>query len=312
MGYWIETADYADKFDLPDEQFEGLCKWVAIQCANRGDKLIPIPQDRSRIRAFVVISCGKDIASMRRERELIEAGNAWWSDLDDDTFWCEWDRKNSICDKIQSLDEFLAKFSHVVPLIRIVHETAISNDDRFDLIAKQPPDELQDWSKNEALINGIVRIARKILKSSHKTKETEEGGKNVFSVIEELEPTEMYHAAKTHTNEPYEVALVEIDPDALKDLEAIMPQTLTKKDIANAVFDGTFRANARFQEPLDETPIEKIHRLRCDDVDWKFIGRTIYEEEHGENIDEAILDTYVDKLRQQHKREYPEYYRASK
>ena len=87
---------------------------------------------------------------------------------------------------------------------------------------------------------------------------------------------------------------------------------LTKDVIADAVFDGTYRANARFKEPIDEAPIEKVHRLRCDGVEWKYIGRTIYREENKKDIDEKDLPSYVDTLRQQHKREYPEYYQVKK
>ena len=83
---------------------------------------------------------------------------------------------------------------------------------------------------------------------------------------------------------------------------------LTKKDIADGAFDGTRRALARFINPRDETPIEKVHRLRCDDVEWKYIARTIYKEENGKNIDESDLDSEVKRLQKQHKREYPEFY----
>ena len=83
-------------------------------------------------------------------------------------------------------------------------------------------------------------------------------------------------------------------------------------EIENAAFRGTFRAFARFKEPIDEAPIEKIHRLRCDGVEWKYIGRIIYREENGKDIAENDLDHYVDQLRQQHKREYPEHYPAKK
>ena len=101
--------------------------------------------------------------------------------------------------------------------------------------------------------------------------------------------------------------------DFLRQIQtAIGTGGLTKKDIADATFDGVFRANARFKEPIDEAPIEKVHRLRCDDVEWKFIGRIIYEEEHGEHIDEKNLPAYVDALRKQHKREYPEFYETQK
>ena len=87
---------------------------------------------------------------------------------------------------------------------------------------------------------------------------------------------------------------------------------LSKKDIANSVFDASYRAMARFMRPIDEVAIEKVHRLRCDGVEWKYIGRTIYREENGKDISEEDLPTYVDSLRKQHKRQYPDHYPTEK
>jgi len=87
---------------------------------------------------------------------------------------------------------------------------------------------------------------------------------------------------------------------------------LSKKDIADSVFDASYRAMARFMRPIDEVAIEKVHRLRCDGVEWKYIGRTIYREENGKDISEEDLPTYVDSLRKQHKRQYPDHYPTEK
>ena len=83
-------------------------------------------------------------------------------------------------------------------------------------------------------------------------------------------------------------------------------------ELEKVIFDSAYRAMARFQEPLDEVSIEKIHRLRCDNVEWKFIGRTIYREEHGADIDEKDLEKYTDSLRKQHRRQYPNFYDTEK
>ena len=83
---------------------------------------------------------------------------------------------------------------------------------------------------------------------------------------------------------------------------------LTKKDIADGTFDGAFRAQARFDPPVDETPIEKVHRFRCDDVDWKYTVRTIYREEHGKDIDEDLLPAEVKRWQKKHTAAYPHFY----
>jgi len=88
-------------------------------------------------------------------------------------------------------------------------------------------------------------------------------------------------------------------------------QIINIESMAKPTFDGTYRAMARFQEPIDESSIEKAHRLRCDKISWKYIGRVLYREEYGRHIDEKDLSAYVDKLRQQHKREYPEFYKPT-
>lgn len=106
--------------------------------------------------------------------------------------------------------------------------------------------------------------------------------------------------------------MTEAVESAEESVEANTANILSKKDIADATFEGTYRAITRFQEPADEVPIEKVHRLRCDDVEWKFIGRIIYREEHNKEIDEKDLPNYVDNLRKQHKRQYPDFYATEK
>ena len=136
-------------------------------------------------------------------------------------------------------------------------------------------------------------------------------------VIEE--PIEMYSVAKMHTSEPYEAAIVEIDPDVRKSLHNDITAPLIEKldevvaavynntrNQERATFNGSFRAFARFKEPEDEVAIEKIHRLRCDDVEWNYIGRVIYHEEEGKEIPEADLPGFVNALQQRYKRAYPD------
>jgi len=107
--------------------------------------------------------------------------------------------------------------------------------------------------------------------------------------------------------------LVEVSPKSIEDSDNTVPNVnvvnqLTKKDIADGAFDGTRRALARFITQKDETPIEQVHRLRCDDVEWKYIARTIYKEENEKEIAESDLDSEVKRLQKQHRRNYPEFY----
>ena len=93
---------------------------------------------------------------------------------------------------------------------------------------------------------------------------------------------------------------------------AVNVQIINIESIAKPTFEGTYRAMARFQEPIDESLIEKAHRLRCDKIPWKYIGRVLYREESGQEIEETDLPAYVDRLKKQHRREYPEFYRPGK
>jgi hypothetical protein len=70
-------------------------------------------------------------------------------------------------------------------------------------------------------------------------------------------------------------------------------------DIENAVFNGAFRAQARFEEPVDEVDIEKIHRLKMDGWKWKDIVR-----EFNPACPDNLLDSEVKRLSEQHRREY--------
>jgi len=84
---------------------------------------------------------------------------------------------------------------------------------------------------------------------------------------------------------------------------------LSKKDIADAAFVGMFRTMTRFKEPENETPMDKIHRLHHEGVKWKEIAKKIYYDEHGDPIHEKDLKKYVDKLRQQYKKVFPDSYK---
>ena len=100
--------------------------------------------------------------------------------------------------------------------------------------------------------------------------------------------------------------------DLQREMLAVLKEIKEKTPTEKIIFDSVYRAVARFIPPRDEVPIEKVHRLRCDNVEWKYIGRIIYQEENGEKIDEKDLPSYVDQLRKQHKREYPEFYKTKK
>ena len=119
---------------------------------------------------------------------------------------------------------------------------------------------------------------------------TESDGKKTFTVDELKETLE---EERERMNKPDNVHVV---------------NQLTKKDIADAMFDGAYRAKARFTEPPDETPIEKIHRLRCDGTEWNYIIRTIFKEEHGKDIDEDLLPAEVKRYQKQHRTAYPHFY----
>jgi hypothetical protein len=74
-------------------------------------------------------------------------------------------------------------------------------------------------------------------------------------------------------------------------------------DIEQAVFSGAFRAMARFQEPIEETDIERVHRLRLECWAWKEIIKQVYPDTKGIDI-----DSEVERVKKQHRRAYPEWY----
>ena len=75
-----------------------------------------------------------------------------------------------------------------------------------------------------------------------------------------------------------------------------------------AVFNGSFRAQARFADGTEftETDVEMIHRLRCDNVPWNDVGREVYRKEEDDEIQERNLPFYVNALQQRYKRAYPD------
>ena len=50
---------------------------------------------------------------------------------------------------------------------------------------------------------------------------------------------------------------------------AINVQIINIESLAKPAFEGTYRAMARFHDPIDETDIEKVDRLYKDGVSWK-------------------------------------------
>ena len=126
-----------------------------------------------------------------------------------------------------------------------------------------------------------VLLARKKTK-----KESQPDGKTTFKATLENMPD---------IDDPEKMTLEEIAPAGVKALE-------------RAVFNGTFRAMARFNPPDGETPVELIHRLRCDNVEWNYIVRELYKEENGKDIDEDLLPAEVKRYQKQHRTAYPEFY----
>ena len=86
----------------------------------------------------------------------------------------------------------------------------------------------------------------------------------------------------------------------------------TKENIADAHFVGTYRAMTRFKKPENELPMDKIHRLHHEGMKWKEIGKIIYLDENGEYIHEKKLEQYVDNLRKQYKKAFPDSYKIKK
>ena len=70
----------------------------------------------------------------------------------------------------------------------------------------------------------------------------------------------------------------------------------------NDVFQGTFRARARFSEPDDEVEIEKIHRLKQDGWKWENIVLQVYPD--SENLSSEDFKKKVEAVKQQYHREY--------
>ena len=83
-----------------------------------------------------------------------------------------------------------------------------------------------------------------------------------------------------------------------------VPDRPSKKDMADAVFDGTYRAMARFREPIDEAELEKVHRFRQDGWEWKrIIHQVYYPDENIEDI--ADIDSEVSRIQKQYYAAYP-------
>jgi len=69
--------------------------------------------------------------------------------------------------------------------------------------------------------------------------------------------------------------------------------------IQKAAYQGTYNAMARFQDPIEEVEIEKIHRLKNSGWSWENIVRELYPDTKEEDINSEI-----NRLKMQHSREY--------
>jgi hypothetical protein len=70
------------------------------------------------------------------------------------------------------------------------------------------------------------------------------------------------------------------------------------KQIENSVFQGTYRAFARFKDPLNEIEDEKVERLVKDGQKWKDAVKEVFPD-----TPEESLDLKVDEVRQRIKRD---------
>lgn len=109
-------------------------------------------------------------------------------------------------------------------------------------------------------------------------------------------------------NEPLEMIIKNGEPIAVQEspdspvikvlkeiVTAVKANTTARED---AVFRGTYRAIARFEEPMDEIPLEKVYRLREDRWPWKDVIKQVYPDTTEEDIDRK-----VDEVRKQLERD---------
>ena len=90
-------------------------------------------------------------------------------------------------------------------------------------------------------------------------------------------------------------------------IKAINRNILSIADnIEKAIFDGTYRAMARFHEPIDEVEIEKVHRLRQDGWKWKDIVKNIYPDTSAD-----VLASEVNRIQAQYRRELKHFQRSA-
>jgi len=105
------------------------------------------------------------------------------------------------------------------------------------------------------------------------------------------------------------------DENVLKALEnntAVLKEIKEKIPTEQTIFDANHRANARSEKQIDETEIEKVHRL-LKDWKWKDVAKQVYFDSNGGvDIPEAELDREVKRLQKAHRRAYPEHYKKAK
>ena len=117
---------------------------------------------------------------------------------------------------------------------------------------------------------------------------------------------ELYNEEKP-LPDPGGVVIEEFDTDALEGLKKVMPKPLTKADVEQAVFSGTYRAFAKFKTPEGETEIDTVDRLYKEGEQWKRIVHQVYYPDI--EIDEIPdIDSEVKRIQKMHKRAFPESY----
>jgi len=121
---------------------------------------------------------------------------------------------------------------------------------------ERDPDNESHPKTKEAIqfMRRIVRIADEYRKSY-----SAESSLAIPASHEDLDAPTMYYAAKTHTSEPGEVVLVEIDSDARKDLMKDITEPIVKALETTITILGNFHSKPiQVQFYPDETPPEDI------------------------------------------------------
>jgi predicted secreted protein len=208
----------------------------------------------------------------------------------------EFDRFLCLPYTVETLDHYSLMFMGKFVLHSDIKDGQDCAMKKFEKIATKP-----GWQLAEAMqvFQNAARVIRSIRPSACPPIFTTEAewAVNTYN-------TGSSHAARKEQVENIKEGNREV-VEAIKENTAAIDNNTRNQE--RAVFNGTFRSQARFAHPIDEVAIEKIHRLRCDNVEWNYIGRTIYSEETGgKNINETELPYYVNALQQRYRTAYPD------